>query len=106
MIDVIEPARDALELPIGLLPETEKLLSCNLLGQVPRRHLQIAVGGEQFVGSRGSRPLGIRSAMKRTYEENASFYTVAGFLMLSLLLVVAVLLIVALSLSFLLLRNS
>ena len=66
----------------------------------------IAVGGEQFLGSRGSRPLGIRSAMKRTYEENVSFYTVAGFLMLSLLLVVAVLLIVALSLSFLLLRNS
>ena len=40
MIDVIKPARDALEFPIGP-PETEKLLSCNLLWQVTCRHMQM-----------------------------------------------------------------
>ena len=41
MIDVIEPARDALELPMTRPPETEKLLSCNLLWQVTCRLLQM-----------------------------------------------------------------
>ena len=40
-IDVIEPARDALELPMTQPPETEKLLSCNLLWQVTCRHMQM-----------------------------------------------------------------
>ena len=88
-------------------PETEKLLSCNLLRQKPCRHVQmifsyvlhnsshhpdqgaarkgkcrknrlrstgstvdleatsIAVGGEQFVGSRGSRPLRFEAMSER-----------------------------------------
>ena len=59
----------------------------------------IAVGGEQFAGSRGSRPLRFEArSERRTYEENASFYSS------SLLLVVAEVLRVALSSSLLLLR--
>ena len=41
MIDVIEPAGDALELPMTQPPETEKLLSCNLLRQATCRHMQM-----------------------------------------------------------------
>ena len=41
MIDVIEPARDALELPMIRPPETEKLLSSNLLRQVTCKLLQM-----------------------------------------------------------------
>ena len=40
-MDVIEPARDALEFPMTRPPETETLLSCNLLRQVTCRHVQM-----------------------------------------------------------------